>query len=68
VRGRLSRRVIWSAVMVHRVTRTSTLARTSVVSIEFVYPKNQAELFDKLIPMMTRELGFNAAAPGNPAR
>jgi hypothetical protein len=35
----------------------------SVVSIEFVYPKEQAMLFEKLIPTMTHELTFSNTVP-----
>jgi hypothetical protein len=35
----------------------------SVVSIEFIYPKEMATLFDKLIPTMSRELAFSKVTP-----
>src|SRR4029077_3087481 len=39
------------------------LADDSVVSIEFVYPKEQAVIFNKVIPRMTRDLAFSASMP-----
>src|SRR4029077_1209666 len=39
------------------------LADDSVVSIEFVYPKEQAVIFNKVIPRMTRDLTFSASMP-----
>jgi hypothetical protein len=35
----------------------------SVVSMEFIYPKELAPLFDKLIPTMTHELAFTSVSP-----
>ena len=35
----------------------------SVVSLEFIYPKELAALFEKLIPTMTHEFAFTAASP-----
>ena len=35
----------------------------SVVSLEFIYPKELAPLFDKLIPTMTHEFAFSSASP-----
>ena len=35
----------------------------SVVSLEFIYPKELAPLFDKLIPTMTNEFAFSSASP-----
>jgi TIR domain-containing protein len=38
-------------------------ANDSIVSIEFVYPKDQALIFKRLIADMTREFAYNATAP-----
>jgi hypothetical protein len=35
----------------------------SVVSLEFIYPKELAPLFDKLIPTMTHEFAFTSPSP-----
>ena len=35
----------------------------SVVSIEFIFPKELAPLYDKLIPAMTQELSFTETSP-----
>jgi hypothetical protein len=35
----------------------------SVVSIEFIFPKDLAPLYDKLIPAMTQELSFTETSP-----
>jgi hypothetical protein len=35
----------------------------SVVSLEFLYPKDLAPLFDKLIPRMTHEFSFSSTSP-----
>ena len=38
-------------------------AEDSIVSREFMYPKELAPLFDKVIPTMTHELAFTSTAP-----
>jgi hypothetical protein len=40
-------------------------AEDSVVSIEFMYSKDLAPLFDKLIPTMTHELAFTPTSPSD---